>query len=72
MKRDDYPPPRVMKDPIPEGASKGSFVPEEEFESMLNAYFEARGWSKEGIPTKKKLEELGINDVAGNAVAQME
>jgi aldehyde:ferredoxin oxidoreductase len=39
-----------MTDPIPEGPSKGSFVPKEEWELMLNAYFEARGWSKEGIP----------------------
>ena len=64
MKEDDYPPPRVMKDTIQEGASKGSVVSKKEFTSMLNAYFEARGWSSEGIPTKVKLAELGIEDVA--------
>lgn len=66
-KEDDYPPPRVMKDPIREGASKGAFVPKEEFEPMLNAYFEARGWSDNGFPTKQKLAELGIEDAAENA-----
>ena len=71
VKKDDYPPPRVMKDPIREGPSKGSFVSEEEFEPMLEAYFEARGWSREGIPTKQKLEELEIDDVAENAVTSM-
>jgi aldehyde:ferredoxin oxidoreductase len=66
-KEDDYPPLRVMKEPIQEGASKGAFVPKEEFEPMLNAYFEARGWSDNGFPTKRKLAELGIEDTAENA-----
>jgi aldehyde:ferredoxin oxidoreductase len=68
-KEDDYPPPRVMKDPIREGASKGSFVPKKEFEPMLNAYFEARGWSNDGIPTKRKLTELGIEDLTEDVAA---
>ena len=63
-RKDDYPPPRVMEDPIPSGVAKGSLVKKEEFEAMLNAYFEARGWNAEGIPTKRKLLELGLGDVA--------
>ncbi len=62
-KKDDYPPPRVMKDPILDGASKGSLVSEEEFDRMLSAYFEARRWNKNGIPTKQKLSELALNEV---------
>jgi len=63
-KKDDYPPPRIMKDPIPDGVAKGSVVTRQEFEIMLNAYFEARGWSKEGTPQKQKLAELGLEDIA--------
>ena len=63
-KKDDYPPPRVMKDPIPDGVAKGSLVTKKEFELMLNAYFEARGWNSDGVPTKEKLTELGLNKVA--------
>ncbi|MDH5713680.1 MAG: aldehyde ferredoxin oxidoreductase family protein [Candidatus Bathyarchaeota archaeon] len=63
-KKDDYPPPRVMKDPIPDGVAKGSLVTKKEFELMLNAYFEARGWNSDGIPTKEKLTELGLKKVA--------
>ena len=63
-KRDDYPPPRVMKDPIPDGVAKGSVVTEQEFEMMLNAYFEAREWNGEGLPRKQKLIELGLEDIA--------
>jgi len=63
-KKDDYPPPRVMKDPITDGAAKGSLVTKKEFELMLGAYFEARGWNSNGIPTKEKLTELGLDKVA--------
>ena len=64
IKKDDYPPPRVMEDPIPDGVAKGSLVPKKEFDLMLGAYFEARDWSNDGIPTKQKLTELGLNKVA--------
>ncbi|RLI42557.1 aldehyde ferredoxin oxidoreductase [Candidatus Bathyarchaeota archaeon] len=63
-KKDDYPPPRVMKDPIPDGVAKGSLVAKKDFDLMLRAYFKARGWSSDGIPTKQKLTELGLNKIA--------
>jgi aldehyde:ferredoxin oxidoreductase len=63
-KKDDYPPPRIMKEPIPDGFSKGSVVTKKEFDMMLNAYFEARGWNDEGLPRKEKLIELGLEDMA--------
>jgi aldehyde:ferredoxin oxidoreductase len=63
-KKDDYPPPRVMKDPISNGIAKGSLVKREEFDLMLNAYFEARDWTADGIPTRQKLITLGLDDVA--------
>lgn len=30
--------------------------------AMLNDYYNYRGWSEEGIPTRKKLEELGLDE----------
>lgn len=63
-RKDDYPPPRIMEDPIPSGFAKGSLVTKEEFELMLNAYYETRGWNNNGIPAKRKLLELGLEDVA--------
>jgi aldehyde:ferredoxin oxidoreductase len=63
-KKDDYPPPRVMKDPIPDGVAKGSLVTKKEFDLMLGAYFKARGWSSTGIPTKQKLTKLGLSKIA--------
>jgi aldehyde:ferredoxin oxidoreductase len=60
-RKDDSLPTRVMKDPIPDGIAKGSVVTGEELEMMLNAYYEARGWSQTGLLTKKKILELELD-----------
>ncbi|MDD2252194.1 MAG: aldehyde ferredoxin oxidoreductase N-terminal domain-containing protein [Dehalococcoidales bacterium] len=38
-------------------------IPREGFETALNLYWQQRGW-KNGVPTRAKLEELGLEDVA--------
>ena len=61
-RKDDTLPKRFLTEPIPEGGSKGQVVP---LDQMLDDYYGARGWDKEtGIPTQKKLQELGLVDVA--------
>ncbi len=60
-RKDDYLPYRVKNDPISNGISKGNYVKEEELQHMLDEYYVARGWSKDGTPTKMKLFELGLN-----------
>lgn len=56
-------PPKIMTVPIPdEGIAKGSYVSQKEFNLGLDDYYEARGWTKNGIPTVEKLNELGLND----------
>jgi aldehyde:ferredoxin oxidoreductase len=61
LTRDDFRlPKRLLTLPIPEGASKGHVVTEEEMKKMLDDYFEARGWSKEGLPTEEKISELDL------------
>jgi len=63
-RKDDRLPPRVMKDPIPDGIAKGSLVTPEEFDVMLDGYYEARGWANNGLLPKQKLYELGLDDIA--------
>ena len=63
-RKDDTLPYRIMHDPIPEGVSKGSHVTQEELDLMLDAYYEARGWSREGVPGLAKLTELGLTEYA--------
>jgi len=64
-RKDDTLPYKVMHLPIPdEGVAKGSYVSQEELNLLLDDYYEVRGWTKEGIPTIEKLNELGMEDLA--------
>ena len=50
-----------MNQPIPDdGPAKGAVVTQDELDLLLDDYYQARGWNVEGIPTKAKLQELGI------------
>ena len=49
-RKDDYPPRRTFDDPVPSGPRKGSVVSREEYEEILDLYYNQRGWSEEGIP----------------------
>jgi aldehyde:ferredoxin oxidoreductase len=63
-RKDDTLPYMVMHNPIPdEGPSKGAVFTQAELDLLLDDYYEARGWTKEGIPTEQKLKELGMEDV---------
>ncbi|MDK2821867.1 MAG: aldehyde:ferredoxin oxidoreductase [Clostridia bacterium] len=60
-RKDDILPPRFMKEPIPDGPSKGMYMKEEELNIMLDEFYNLRGWDvKTGIPSEKKLKELGL------------
>ncbi len=60
---DDRPPIRMSTEDVP-GFGYPKLAPEV-FEPMLDEYYEANGWSADtSIPTRGKLEELGISDVA--------
>lgn len=55
--KDDRLPDRLTKEPMPSGPAKGKVV---ELGKMLPEYYELRGWDKEGVPTKERLKELGL------------
>ena len=56
--------PRAMLQPFPDGGSAG-YVPD--FQNMLNAYYEARGWDpKTGKPSREKLVVLDMEDIAND------
>ena len=61
---DDWLPGRWTKDPMPEGGSKGAYVKPEGLTEMIDAYYQARGWTPEGLIPKAKLIELGLDDIA--------
>ena len=37
-------------------------------QKLLDDYYEFKGWNKEGIPTKKTLDELGLEFVSEDFV----
>ena len=54
--------PKALLEPFADGGSAGFVL---DFEGMLSAYYEARGWDMEtGNPSRAKLVELGLEDVA--------
>ncbi|MBL8102427.1 MAG: aldehyde ferredoxin oxidoreductase family protein [Anaerolineales bacterium] len=54
--------PKTFLEPLSEGGAAGFVL---DFQSMLAAYYEARGWDWEtGKPMREKLLELNLDDVA--------
>jgi aldehyde:ferredoxin oxidoreductase len=51
-----------MKDPIKSGVAKGSLVTQKDLDILLDGYYEARGWTNKGVPTKAKIDELGLSE----------
>ncbi|MHB1417332.1 MAG: aldehyde ferredoxin oxidoreductase C-terminal domain-containing protein, partial [Chloroflexota bacterium] len=62
-KADDWLPPRFLHEPIPDGVARGVYLTEEELRMMIDSYYEARGWTAEGLIPPKKLRELGLGDL---------
>jgi aldehyde:ferredoxin oxidoreductase len=61
-RRDDYPPP-VWFDPSnvdTEGPIAGMHLEYDKYDSLLQHYYDIRGYDKRGIPTRATLERLGL------------
>jgi len=60
----DYPPPRWYQDPVATGPTKGKFIAREDVDKLLEMYYEQRGWDHDGIPSREKLDSLGLDFVS--------
>ncbi|MFX1494122.1 MAG: aldehyde ferredoxin oxidoreductase family protein [Promethearchaeota archaeon] len=58
-KNDDWLPHRFFE-PHTKGALAEKSIHSEKFKKAREMYYEMMGWNEDGIPTKMKLEELGI------------
>jgi aldehyde:ferredoxin oxidoreductase len=64
-RKDDSLPYKILNQPVTDdGAAKGAVVTKEELDLMLDDYYQARGWDNQGVPTKAKLAELGLEKYA--------
>ncbi len=60
----DVLPYRVMHEPVPDGMHLGMHCPPQELQSMLAQYYALRGWTPKGLPSRERLEHLGLASVA--------
>jgi aldehyde:ferredoxin oxidoreductase len=66
-KQDDFPPQRFVEIPL-DGKFK---VDLDKWEKMLNRYYELHKWdTKTGNPTKKRLEQLNLKEIADKLIEQ--
>lgn len=59
-RKDDSLPPRLLTEAPADGPSKGWVS---HLEPMLKEYYRTRGWDENGVPTLKKLQELGLAEL---------
>jgi aldehyde:ferredoxin oxidoreductase len=55
---DDTLPKRMLEEPLPAGPAQGQVV---ELDAMLDEFYALRGWDANGIPTRERLEALGLS-----------
>jgi aldehyde:ferredoxin oxidoreductase len=60
----DFPPPRFYTEKVPSGPNQGHYLSKAELDTLLTAYYQARGWDENGIPTKETLQRVGLGDIA--------
>jgi aldehyde:ferredoxin oxidoreductase len=59
-RKDDYPAPRMFERPIEGGQYEGRVVDRDQYERLLDLYYEKRGWNEDGIPpesTAKRFQD---------------
>ena len=59
----DFPAARHYEEPIPSGDAKGKKMTVEQINQLLDEYYAARGWDKDGNPTAELLKDLGLDNV---------
>ena len=61
---DDTLPPRTLEEPLPDGVAAGVALSKDELDYMIGGYYEARGWTADGLIPEDKLAELGLAELA--------
>ena len=60
----DVPPLRWFKEPLTQGALKGTKLDLEKYKEMLSDYYHKRGWDTRGVPKQSTLQSLGLGQQA--------
>ncbi|MBI2857010.1 MAG: aldehyde ferredoxin oxidoreductase family protein [Chloroflexi bacterium] len=71
-RKDDMWPDRFFDEALPEGPAKGAVLSRDVIGRLLDEYYDLRGWDREtGIPTREKLVQLGLGDIADDLWASV-
>ena len=69
-RKDDTLPWKVLNQPVTDNCqTKGQVVTTEELDLMLDDYYNTRGWTLKGIPTKKTLQQLELEEFENIIIA---
>jgi aldehyde:ferredoxin oxidoreductase len=62
-KADDRLPEKITNSPLEKGPHTGKVFAKEEFNKMLQIYYDLRSWDENGVPSQEKLTHLGLNNL---------
>jgi aldehyde:ferredoxin oxidoreductase len=60
-RKDDTLPRRMFTEPLQGGLREGEIIRKPD--TIINEYYDARGWDRNGIPTKETLARLGLSEI---------
>ncbi len=66
----DFAPYRLCHDPVKSGPNEGHFISEADVNTLLDEYYQARGWDSDGVPKPETLVNAGLADVAADMKKQ--
>jgi len=62
-RKDDYPPPRLMEEPVKSGPLAGEKLEKADWDKMLDEYYELHGWDKKtSYPDRSTLKKLELSE----------
>lgn len=62
-RKDDYLPEKFARESIINGPAAGTVIDRKSQDSMLDMYYDFRGWSRDGVPEQPLLRELELEDL---------
>ena len=61
-RHEDTLPPRFLQEALPDGATAGATLSKADLDTMIEAYYAARGWTAQGDVPKARAAALGVAD----------
>jgi len=61
-RQDDTLPSRYFNEPVPEGPAHGAVILRKEFDKILDEYYRLHRWDENGVPQRKTIRRLGLDE----------